>query len=65
MEVNPFVILLAVVFGMAFVLSKNWLYSSISVMDSEPVEFVKVMLMLIDAFKDIFVMFVILMHLLY
>mgnify|MGYP003391235471 CR=1 FL=1 len=34
MEVSPFVILLAMVFGIAFVLSKNWIYSSISVMDN-------------------------------
>ena len=51
MEVSPFVILLAMVFGIAFVLSKNWIYSSISAMDNDAVEFGKIMLILFDGVK--------------
>ena len=65
MEVSPFVILLAMVFGIAFVLSKNWIYSSISAKDDDIVDFVKIMLILIDGDKDIIAIFYLLIYLLY
>ena len=65
MEVSPFVILLAMVFGIAFALSKNWIYSSISAMDNDAVDFVKIMLILFDGTKDIIAIFYLLIYLLY
>ena len=65
MEVSPFVILLAMVFGIAFVLSKNWIYSSISAKDDDIVDFVKIILMLFDVAKDIIAIFYLLIYLLY
>ena len=65
MEVSPFVILLAMVFGIAFVLSKNWIYSSISAKDDDMVDFVKIMLILFDGTKDIIAIFYLLIYLLY
>lgn len=63
--VNAFVILLAMVFGIAFVLSKDWIYSSISAMDNGAVEFIKIMLILFDGVKDIIAIFYLLIYLLY
>ena len=65
MEVSPFVILLSMVFGIAFVLSKNWIYSSISAKDDDIVDFVKIMLILFDGVKDIIAIFYLLIYLLY
>ena len=65
MEVNPFVILLAMVFGIDFVLSKDWIYGSISAMDNGAVEFVKILLILFDGVKDIIAIFYLLIYLLY
>ena len=65
MEVSPFVILLAMVFGIAFVLSKNWIYSSINAMDNDVAEFGKIMLILFDGVKDIIAIFYLLIYLLY
>ena len=65
MEVSPFVILLAMVFGIAFALSKNWIYSSISAQDDGIVDFVKIILMLFDVAKDIIAIFYLLIYLLY
>ncbi len=65
MEISPFVILLAMVFGIAFVLSKNWIYSSISAKDDDIVDFVKIMLILFDGTKDIIAIFYLLIYLLY
>ena len=65
MEVNPFVILLAMAFGIAFVLSKNWIYSAISAKDDDIVDFVKIMLILFDGVKDIIAIFYLLIYLLY
>ena len=65
MEISPFVILLAMVFGIAFVLSKNWIYSSISAKDDDIVDFVKIMLILVDGVKDIIAIFYLLIYLLY
>ena len=65
MDVSPFVILLAMVFGIAFVLSKNWIYSSISAKDDDIVDFVKIMLILFDGIKDIIAIFYLLIYLLY
>ena len=65
MEVSPFVILLAMVFGIAFTLSKNWIYSSISAKDDDIVDFVKIMLILFDGVKDIIAIFYLLIYLLY
>ena len=65
MEVSPFAILLAMVFGIAFVLSKNWIYSSISAKDDDIVDFVKIMLILFDGIKDIIAIFYLLIYLLY
>lgn len=63
---DTFVILLAMVFGIAFVLSKDWIYSSISAMDNVAVEFVvKIMLILFDGTKDIIAIFYLLIYLLY
>lgn len=63
---DTFVILLAMVFGIAFVLSKDWIYSSISAMDNVAVEFVvKIMLILFDGIKDIIAIFYLLIYLLY
>lgn len=63
---NTFVILLAMAFGIAFVLSKDWIYSSISAMDNVAVEFVvKIMLILFDGIKDIIAIFYLLIYLLY
>lgn len=58
-------ILLAMVFGIVFVLSKDWIYSSISAMDNVVVEFVKIMLILFDGTKDIIAIFYLLIYLLY
>ena len=60
-------ILLAMVFGITFVLSKDWIYSSISAMDMDnvAVEFVKIMLILFDGTKDIIAIFYLLIYLLY
>lgn len=58
-------ILLAMVFGIAFVLLKDWIYSSISAMDNVVVEFVKIMLILFDGTKDIIAIFYLLIYLLY
>lgn len=58
-------ILLAMVFGIAFVLSKDWIYSSIGAMDNVAVEFVKIMLILFDGTKDIIAIFYLLIYLLY
>ena len=65
MEVSPFVILLAMVFGIAFILSKNWIYSSISAKDDDIVDFVKIILILFDGVKDIIAIFYLLIYLLY
>ena len=65
MEVSPFVILLAMVFGIAFVLSKNWIYSSINAMDNDAAEFGKIMLILFDGIKDIIAILYLLIYLLY
>ena len=65
MEVSPFVILLAMVFGIAFALSKNWIYSSINAMDNDAAEFGKIMLILFDGVKDIIAIFYLLIYLLY
>ena len=65
MEENPFVIFLAMLFGIAFVLSKNWIYSSISAMDNDAAEFGKIMLILFDGVKDIIAIFYLLIYLLY
>ena len=65
MEVNPFVIFMAMLFGIAFVLSKNWIYSAISAKDDDIVEFVKIILMLFDVAKDIIAIFYLLIYLLY
>ena len=65
MEENPFVIFLAMLFGIAFVLSKNWIYSSISAKDDDIVDFVKIILMLFDVAKDIIAIFYLLIYLLY
>ena len=64
MEVNPFVIFLAMLFGIVFVLSKNWIYSSISAQDDGIVDFVKIILMLFDVAKDIIAIFYLLIYLL-
>lgn len=58
-------ILLAMVFGIAFVLSKDWIYSSISAMDNVAVEIVKIILILFDGTKDIIAIFYLLIYLLY
>lgn len=65
MEVSPFVILLAMVFGIAFVLSKNWIYSSISAEDDNIADFIKIILILFDGVKDIIAIFYLLIYLLY
>ena len=65
MEVSPFVILLAMVFGIAFVLSKNWIYSAISAEDDNIADFIKIILILFDGVKDIIAMFYLLIYLLY
>ena len=65
MDVSPFVILLGMVFRIAFVLSKNWIYSSISAKDDDIVDFVKIMLILFDGVKDIIAIFYLLIYLLY
>ena len=65
MGVSPFVILLAMVFGIAFVLSKNWIYSSISAEDDNIADFIKIMLILFDGVKDIIAIFYLLIYLLY
>ena len=65
MEVNPFVILLAMVFGIAFVLSKNWIYSAISAEDDNIADFIKIILILFDGVKDIIAIFYLLIYLLY
>ena len=53
------------VFGIAFVLSKNWIYSSINAMDNDAAEFGKIMLILFDGVKDIIAIFYLLIYLLY
>ena len=53
------------VFGIAFVLSKDWIYSSISAMDNDAAEFGKIMLILFDGVKDIIAIFYLLIYLLY
>ena len=65
MEVSPFVILLAMVFGIAFALSKNWIYSAISAKDDDIVDFIKIILILFDGVKDIIAIFYLLIYLLY
>ena len=65
MKVSPFVILLAMVFGIAFVLSKNWIYSSISAEDDNIADFIKIILILFDGVKDIIAIFYLLIYLLY
>ena len=65
MEVSPFVILLAMVFGIAFVLSKNWIYSAISAEDDNIADFIKIILILFDGVKDIIAIFYLLIYLLY
>ena len=65
MHVSPFVILLAMVFGIAFVLSKNWIYSSISAEDDNIADFIKIILILFDGVKDIIAIFYLLIYLLY
>lgn len=65
MEVSPFVIFLAMLFGIAFVLSKNWIYSSISAEDDNIADFIKIILILFDGVKDIIAIFYLLIYLLY
>lgn len=63
METNFFVVLLSVIFGLVFIFAKIWSYDGYE--SNDAIEIVQIIIYLIDAIKDMVVIYYILNFLLY